>query len=100
MQIYIHIYVNMFYTHAHARAPAQMVRVDSWKFLLKKESFELDFDFREDGDIPQTGRQRIPDRWSNGTERTVAGFSTASRSMRLVVYSAGGSLGEGAAVRV
>ena len=42
-----------------------MVHVDLWKGLLKKESFEL----RQDGEIPQTGRQHIPDSWSNKTER-------------------------------
>ena len=48
-----------------------MVRVDLWKCLLKKESFELGFEVRQDGEIPQAGRQRIPDRWGNETERTV-----------------------------
>ena len=49
-----------------------MVPLDLWKRLLKKESFELDFEVREGGDIPQAGRQGIPDSWSNETERTVA----------------------------
>ena len=39
---------------------------------MKKESFELGFEAREEGKIPQDGRQRIPDSWSNETERTVA----------------------------
>ena len=39
---------------------------------MKKESFELGFEVREGGEIPQAGRQRIPDSWGNETERTVA----------------------------
>ena len=49
-----------------------MVRLDLWKCLLKKESFELGFEVREGGEIPQAGRQQIPDCWGNKTERTVA----------------------------
>ena len=50
--------------------------------LLKKESFELGFEVREGGDIPQAGRQRIPDRWGNETERTVANWqATNSRQL-------------------
>ena len=39
------------------------------------ESFELDFEVREGGEIPQAGRQRIPDSWGSETERTVANRS-------------------------
>ena len=49
-----------------------MVRLDWWKCLLKKKSFELGFEVREGGEIPQAGRQRIPDSWGNQTERAVA----------------------------
>ena len=34
-----------------------MVCLDSWKGLLKKDSFELVFELREGGKIPKTGRQ-------------------------------------------
>ena len=52
-----------------------MVRLNLWKCLLKKESFELGFEVRQGGEIPQAGRQRIPDSWDNETERTVANRS-------------------------
>ena len=42
---------------------------------MKKESFELGFEVRESREIPQAGRQRIPDSWGNETERTVANRS-------------------------
>ena len=42
---------------------------------MKKESFELGFEVRQGGEIPQAGRQRIPDSWDNETERTVANRS-------------------------
>ena len=45
-----------------------MVRLDLWKCLLKKESFELGFEIEvreEEGEIPQAGRQQIPDSWGN-----------------------------------
>ena len=48
-----------------------MVRLDLWKCLLKKESFELGFEVREGGEIPLAGRQRIPDSRGNETESTV-----------------------------
>ena len=32
-----------------------------WKCLLKKESFEWGFEVSEGGEIPQAGRQQIPD---------------------------------------
>ena len=39
---------------------------------MKKESFELSFEVREGGEIPQAGRQRIQDCLGTETERTVA----------------------------
>ena len=60
-----------------------MVRLDLWKCLLKKESFELGFEVREDGVIPQAGRQRSPDSWGNETERTVTNrFEIAFRDFQ------------------
>ena len=60
-----------------------MVRLDLWKCLLKKESFELGFEVREGGEIPIAGRQRIPDRWGSESERTVANrFETAFRDFQ------------------
>ena len=60
-----------------------MVRLDLWKCLLKEESFELGFAVREGGEIPQAGRQRIPDSWGNETERTVANrFKIAFRDFQ------------------
>ena len=65
-------------THTHI-----MVCLDLWNCLLKKESFELGFEVREDGEIPQAGRQRIPDSWSNATERMVANrFEIAFRDFQ------------------
>ena len=52
----IHPYTQR-HTHAHARA----VRLNLWKSLLEKETFELGFEVREGGEIPQAGRQGIPD---------------------------------------
>ena len=49
-------------THTHTHT---LLRLDVWKCLLKKESFELGFNIREGGEIPKTGRQRILDSWSN-----------------------------------
>ena len=64
------------YTHRHKhnlRLPTHiMVCLDLWNCLLKKESFELGFEVREGGEIPQAIRQRIPDSWGNESERTVA----------------------------
>ena len=34
----------------------------------KEKSLELGFELQHSGDILQTGRQRIPDRWSDKTE--------------------------------
>ena len=60
-----------------------MVRLDLWKCLLKKESFELGFEVREGGEIPQAGRQRIPNSLGNETERTVANrFEIAFRNFQ------------------
>ena len=60
-----------------------MVRLDLWKCLLKKKSFELGFEVREDRDIPQVGRQRIPDSWGDETERTVGNrFEIAFRDFQ------------------
>ena len=49
-----------------------MVLLDLWECQLKKESFELGFEVREGGEIPQAGGQPIPDCWDNETERAVA----------------------------
>ena len=58
--------------HTHTHTPTHiMVRLDLWKCLLKQESFEQGFEVREGGEIPQAGRQRILDSWSNESERTV-----------------------------
>ena len=65
-----------------------MIHLHLWKCLLKKDSFELGFEVREDGEILQAGRQRILESWSNKTERTVTnrfeiafkGFSKVSCS--------------------
>ena len=69
--------INVIYPSPHTHI---MVRLDLWKRLLKKESFEPGFEVREGGEIPQAGRQRIPDSWGNETERTVANrFEIACR---------------------
>ena len=49
-----------------------MVCLHLWKCLLKKESFELGFEVREGGEIPQAGRQQIPDSCGNETEGMAA----------------------------
>ncbi|WP_419606728.1 hypothetical protein, partial [Thiolapillus sp.] len=70
------------HTHIHTHTHI-MVCQDLWKCLLKKESFELGFEVREGGEIPQAGRQRIPDSWGNETERTVANrFEIAFRDFQ------------------
>ena len=62
-----YLYINTYSTRK------SMIRVDFWKGLLKKkDSFELNFELREGWEIPETGRQRIPDRWSDKTEGTLA----------------------------
>ena len=63
---YTHRHKHNVHTHTHTR-----VHLDLWKCLLKKESFELSFEVRDDGEILQTDRQQIPDSWNNETERTV-----------------------------
>ena len=69
-------------THTHI-----MVRLDLRKCLLKKESFELGFEVGEGGEIPQAGRQRIPDSWGNENERTVANkFKTAFRDFQYYIH--------------
>ena len=77
----IHIDINIIYpdpTYTHI-----MVRLDLWKCLLKKKSFALGFEVSEGGEIPQAGRQQIPDNWSNETERTVARrFEVAFRNFQ------------------
>ena len=57
-----------------------MVRLDLWKWMLKKDSSELGFEVREGGEISQAGRQQMPDSWSNETERTVAKYSQYTQS--------------------
>ena len=60
----MHTDLNIIYTCPHTHTHIK-VRLDLWKCLLKKESFELGFKVREGGEIPQAGRQRIPDSWGN-----------------------------------
>ena len=48
-----------------------MVYLGLWKGQSKQVSLELSFEFRHSGEISQTGRQRIPDRWSSETERVL-----------------------------
>ena len=38
------------------------------KGLCEEESLEICFELRHSGEISQTGRQQIPDRWSDETE--------------------------------
>ena len=55
------------HTHTHTRVRAHthiMVHLDLWQCLLKKGSFELGFEVRGGGEIPQVGRQRVPDSWA------------------------------------
>ena len=60
-----------------------MVRLYLWKCLLKEESFKLGFEAREGEEILQVGRQWIPDRWGNETERTVTNrFETAFKDFQ------------------
>ena len=50
----IHTDINTIYAsppHTHHSLP------DLWKCLSKKESFKLGFEVKEDGEIPQAGRQ-------------------------------------------
>ena len=76
----IHTDINIFYPSTYTHT---IDRLYLWKCLLKKESFELGFEVRVGGEIPQAGRQRIPDSWSNETERTVANrFEIAFRDFQ------------------
>ena len=50
----IHTHTHHTHTHTHTHTHI-MVRLDLWKCLLKKESFELGFEVREGGEIPQAG---------------------------------------------
>ena len=76
----IHTDINIIYPSPHTYI---MVRLDLWKCPLKKESVELGFEVREGGEIPQAGRQRIPDSWGSETERTVTNrFETAFRDFQ------------------
>ena len=60
-----------------------MVHLDLWQRLLKRENFELGFEVREGGEIPQAGRQTIQDSWGNETERMVANrFEIAFRDFQ------------------
>ena len=46
-------------THTYTK---NMVCLNLWTSLLRKESFELSFEVREGEEIPQACRQRIPDK--------------------------------------
>ena len=60
-----------------------MVCLDLWKCLFKEDSFKPRFEVREGGEIPQAGRQRIPDSWGNETERMVTNrFELAFRDFQ------------------
>ena len=48
-----------------------MVHLDLWKGLLKQGGHEISFELGQSGEIPQTGRQRIPDKRSDETERAL-----------------------------
>ena len=73
-------YTHIHYTHMQKKKKTwkkqqqkkPMVHLDLWEWLLKKESLELGLKLREGGQIPQTGRQQIPDRWGEQTERMAA----------------------------
>ena len=43
----------------------EMVQLGLQKGLFEDESLEICFELRHSGEISQTGRQRIPDRWSD-----------------------------------
>ena len=62
---------NTIYAHTH-KIYAQIYGRPCGQSLSKNESLELSFELRKGGEIPQTGRLRILDRWSNETERTLA----------------------------
>ena len=54
---------------------AETVYLGLWKGQSKQESLEPGFELRQTGQVPQSGRLRIPDRWSNKTERAVTKIS-------------------------
>ena len=56
---------SLTYIHTYIQA---MVAEMVYTGLSKKESLELSFELGKSGEIPQTGRQRIPDRWSDESE--------------------------------
>ena len=60
--IYPHIMI-IYTRHTHS-----MINLDLCKSLPKEVSVKLGFEIGQGGDISQTGRQQIPDRWSNETE--------------------------------
>ena len=70
----IHTYLHTTHTYIHTYNlyTKNVAPLHLSKGLLKKEGFELSVELREGREIPKTGRQRIPDRWSNETERRLA----------------------------
>ena len=62
-----------------------IIRLDFWKGLLKRDSSELSFELREDVEIPQTGRRRIPDRWSDEIERLANRFQFVFRDFQTLL---------------
>ena len=52
-----------------------MVHLNLWKGLSKKTSLKLRSEYRKSGEIPPTGMQRIPDRWSDKTEKALTSKS-------------------------
>ena len=54
----IHTDINIIYASPHTHTHTHnMVCLVLWKYLLKKESFELGFEVSEGEEIPQAGRQ-------------------------------------------
>ena len=49
----------------------RMVYLCLWKGPSKEEFLQLSFELAQSGDIPQTDRQQIPDRWSSETEQVL-----------------------------
>ena len=83
MQIYTDINIIYPSTRTRTHTHTHMVRLDLWKCLLKKESFELGFEVREGGEISQAGWQGIPDSWGNESERMIANkFETVFRDFQ------------------
>ena len=52
----VHADINIIHTHTGVHTHT-MIHLHLWKCLLKRESFELGFEVREGGEIPQVGRQ-------------------------------------------